>query len=68
MKKVKMRVKFTADCYDEAVMNEEEFFRQQEHFAKIEDDSSLLKEMLEGIVSDNVVITDYEITMEEEET
>lgn len=66
MKKVKMILRFTAECVDEMEMNEEEFFKQQEHFDRINEHSESLREALLAI-SDDPKVIDYEVKMEVEE-
>lgn len=66
MKKVKMKLRFTAECYDETVMDEEEFSKQQEHFERIEKDSTGLRDAL-LFIADNPRIIDYDVKMEVEE-
>ena len=66
MKKVKMKLRFIAEFYDEMVMNEEEFSEQIEHFKQIEKDSTGLRDAL-LFISDDPRIIDYNIKMEVEE-
>lgn len=66
MKKVKMILRFSAECIDEMVMNEEEFFKQQDYFYRIKENPELLRDMLFDI-SDDPRVIDYELKMEVEE-
>ena len=68
MKKVKMKLRFTAECYDEMVMNEEEFSKQKDHYERIKNDSTGLRDALLFIsVSDDPRIVDYDVKMEVED-